>query len=117
MKILLFVTLLFISTGCDNFLKKTNNSELDSVFYLCSKCESILYDEKDLFYENNNSQDFSISLADKVVYDLNSSEKKTSLFCKKCNNEIGNYIVGDSININSRHCINKNSIILNNILK
>lgn len=117
MKIIQVLVLFFVITGCDNLSPKTSNSKLNSTIYVCSKCETVLYDEKDMLYQNETSKDFSKSISDKVSYNPNSITNKEKLFCKKCNMKIGNYIQSDSINSNGRHCIDKNSIILKKILK
>jgi peptide methionine sulfoxide reductase MsrB len=117
MKIIQVFTLFFIITGCDNLSPKTSDPKLNSTIYVCSKCETILYEEKDMLYQNASSKDFSKSISNKVSYNPNTRSSKEKLFCKKCNMEIGNYIKSDSINSNGRHCIDKNSIILKKILK
>ena len=117
MKTIQVLALFFVITGCDYFSPKTSNSKLNSTIYVCSKCETILYDEKDMLYQNETSKDFSKSISEKVTYNPNSISNKEKLFCKKCNMEIGNYIKSDSIKSKGRHCIDKNSIILKKILK
>ena len=117
MKIIQVLAIFYVITGCDYLSPKTSNSKLNSTIYVCSKFETILYNEKDMLYQNETSKDFSKSISEKVTYNPNSISNKEKLFCKKCNMEIGNYIKSDSINSNGRHCIDKNSIILKKILK
>ena len=40
-----------------------------------------------------------------------------NLKCNNCEKTYENFIVSDSINQNGRHCIDKNSLILNSVLK
>ena len=40
-----------------------------------------------------------------------------NLYCNNCKKTYENFIVSDSTNQNGRHCIDKNSLILNSVLK
>jgi hypothetical protein len=82
MKIIQVFVLFFVITGCDNLSPKTSNSKLNSTIYVCSKCETDLYDEKDMLYQNETSKDFSKSISDKVSYNPNSIQIKKNYFAK-----------------------------------
>lgn len=75
------------------------------------------------FLENDNSKDFNTSIEKKVkvfdniselaIFDSIKNKSKTELFCTKCDTNIGNLINDEK---GQRHCIDKNAIILKNLI-
>jgi peptide methionine sulfoxide reductase MsrB len=124
MRFSIILTILIINQGCENIAKIDNNINKDNSTYLCVKCGSSLYSENELFYENDNSKDFNNSIEKKVkhfdnlyelaIHDSIKNKFKTGLFCTKCDTNIGNLINDEK---GQRHCIDKNAIILKNLIK
>ena len=124
MRFSIILTILIINQGCENIAKIDNNINKDNSTYLCVKCGSSLYSENELFYENDNSKDFNNSIEKKVkhfdnlyelvIHDSIKNKSKTELFCTKCDTNIGNLINDEK---GQRHCIDKNAIILKNLIK
>tara|TARA_Y100000389_G_scaffold55719_1_gene51592 strand:+ start:599 stop:973 length:375 start_codon:yes stop_codon:yes gene_type:complete len=124
MRFSIILTILIINQGCENIAKIDNNINKDNSTYLCVKCGSSLYSENELFYENDNSKDFNNSIEKKVkhfdnlyelaIHDSIKNKSKTGLFCTKCDTNIGNLINDEK---GQRHCIDKNAIILKNLIK
>ena len=123
MRFSIILIILIINQGCENITKIDSVNKDDST-YLCVKCGSSLYSENELFYENDNSKDFNNSIEKKVkhfynlyelaIHDSIKNKSKTGLFCTKCDTNIGNLINDEK---GQRHCIDKNAIILKNLIK
>ena len=124
MRFSIILIIIIINQGCENIAKIDNNINKDNSTYLCVKCGSSLYSENELFYENDNSKDFNNSIEKKVkhfdnlyelaIHDSIKNKSKTGLFCTKCDTNIGNLINDEK---GQRHCIDKNAIILKNLIK
>ena len=123
MRFLALFILLIVNQGCENITNNNKNTYEENSTYICSKCGSSLYNENELFYENDLSKDFINSIEKKVKvfdtlygknYDLESNKSKSELFCTKCDNKLGNLISDDK---GQRHCIDKNAIILKKLIK
>ena len=123
MRFSIILIILIINQGCENITKIDNNIIKDNSTYLCVKCGSSLYSENELFLENDNSKDFNTSIEKKVkvfdniselaIFDSIKNKSKTELFCTKCDTNIGNLINDEK---GQRHCIDKNAIILKNLI-
>ena len=123
MRFSIILIIIIINQGCENITKIDNNISNDNSTYLCVKCGSSLYSENELFLENDNSKDFNTSIEKKVkvfdniselaIFDSIKNKSKTELFCTKCDTNIGNLINDEK---GQRHCIDKNAIILKNLI-
>ena len=123
MRFLALFILLIVNQGCENITNNNKNTYEENSTYICSKCGSSLYNENELFHENDSSKDFINSIEKKVKvfdtlygksYDSESNKSKSELFCTKCDNKLGNLISDDK---GQRHCIDKNAIILKKLIK
>ena len=70
-----------------------------------------------LYLLMNNSIEKKVKILDTFYrknYISENNKSKIELFCTKCDNKLGNLISDDK---GQRHCIDKNAIILNKLIK